>query len=226
MDVFTATAAWKTTYPGATAGILMMQGVSNSRESPALKERKVVLEKELRARYGHLNRGEMKALPPIDAYTAYYKRFKKTYHVLLQLESVAQKGKPIPQVAALVEAMFMAELSNQLLTAGHDLEKVRSPVTMDIASGGESYISLAGQRRALKPNDMLMRDADGVICSVIYGSDQRTQIHPDTNQVLFVVYAPPGVAEDAVVRHLGEIRDYALLVSPGAQVSHLKTHVA
>ena len=47
---------------------------------------------------------------PIPAYNACYKGFKKTYHVQLQLESVALKGRSIPRVAALMEAMFMAEL--------------------------------------------------------------------------------------------------------------------
>ena len=61
----------------------------------------------------------------IQAYAAYYERFNKTYHVQLQLESVALKGKSIPRVSALVEAMFMAELENLLLTAGHDLDVVQ-----------------------------------------------------------------------------------------------------
>ncbi len=66
------------------------------------------------------------ALPgwgPLPAYASYYRAFDKTYHVLGQLKSVAVKGKAIPSVAALVEAMFIAELHNGLLTAGHDLAR-------------------------------------------------------------------------------------------------------
>ena len=63
----------------------------------------------------------------LQVYDTYYKRFKKTYHVQLQLESIVFKGKSIPSVAALVEAMFMAEIKNMLLTAGHDLEACRCP---------------------------------------------------------------------------------------------------
>jgi hypothetical protein len=42
---------------------------------------------------------------------------KKTYHIALQLEPVVLKGKSLPNVAALVEAMFTAELGDLLLTA-------------------------------------------------------------------------------------------------------------
>ncbi|HET7271275.1 MAG TPA: hypothetical protein VFI90_09325 [Rubrobacter sp.] len=41
-----------------------------------------------------------------------------------QRESVARMGKPIPSRAALVEAMFTADLMNLILTAGHDLAAV------------------------------------------------------------------------------------------------------
>ena len=65
--------------------------------------------------------------PVLQAYDAYYRQFKKTYHVQLQLESILFKGKSIPSVAALVEAMFMAEMNDLLLTAGHDLDALHLP---------------------------------------------------------------------------------------------------
>ncbi|MFN8595962.1 MAG: hypothetical protein U0559_07245 [Anaerolineae bacterium] len=33
----------------------------------------------------------------------------------------------------------MAEIKNLLLTAGHDLDTLQLPVTLDVASGQESY---------------------------------------------------------------------------------------
>ena len=64
-------------------------------------------------------------------YINYYKRFKKTYHVLLQLESI-NKNKSIPRVDAPVQAMFMAELNSFLLTAGHDLNRIQSPIKIPL----------------------------------------------------------------------------------------------
>jgi DNA/RNA-binding domain of Phe-tRNA-synthetase-like protein len=222
--VFAVSKGWKTTYPGAAVGILTMHEVVNPQLHPALDERKEEFERDLRARYAGYDRAGLKGLPVLEAYNAYYRKFKKTYHVQLQLESVVFKGKSIPSVSSLVEAMFVAELKNLLLTAGHDLAAVKEPVGVDVAEGSEQYIRLNGQEQQLKPSDMMIADAVGVISSVLYGPDQRTRISTGTQQVLFTVYAPPGIGEDAVGEHLGDIAVNVLLVAPQAQVETLKVY--
>ncbi len=222
--MFIVSEAWKTAYPGAAVGVLAMRNVVNPEHHPALEKRKEELENQLRARFSGSDRAALKTHPTIQAYDNYYKRYKKTYHVQLQLESVVFKGKSIPQVAALVEAMFVAELKNLLLTAGHDLEAVQMPVKLDVAEGTERYIRLNGQEQQLKPGDMMIADAQGVISSVIYGPDRRTQITSETRRVLFTVYAPPGIGEQAVYDHLQDIQANILLVAPGADVVLLEVY--
>jgi len=201
-----------------------MRDVLNPERHAALDKRKEELENQLRARFSDYDRAALKALPTIQAYNAYYKRYKKTYHVRLQLESVVFKGKPIPRVAALVEVMFVAELKNLLLTAGHDLDAVQMPVKLDVAGGSERYIRLNGQEQELKPGDMMIADAQGVISCVLYGPDRRTRITPETRQVLFTVYAPPGIGEQAVHDHLQDIQANVLLVAPQADVELLEVY--
>ena len=110
---------WNNAYPDARVGVLVMENVSNPDHSPELENEKQELEADLRALFKEPS--ELKTLEPIKSYQQFFKRFKKTYHVLQQVQSVAFKGKSIPTVAPLVEAMFMAELRNMILTAGHDL---------------------------------------------------------------------------------------------------------
>jgi DNA/RNA-binding domain of Phe-tRNA-synthetase-like protein len=224
LPLFEITDAWKAAYAGAHAGILAMHGVDNLAVHPELQRRKAALEAELRARFACQDRKALEALPAMQAYHDYYKRFNKTYHVLAQLESVALKGRAIPSVAALVEAMFMAEVKNELLTAGHDLERLQLPVMLGVATGTERYTLLRGQEQVLKAGDMFMADRAGVISSVIYGPDERTQIRPQTQSVLFAVYAPAGIAADAVQMHLQDIRDHVRLVSPLAAVASLQVY--
>ena len=215
-SMFTVSNAWRTTYPGAAIGILAMQGVVNPESHAELDARKDELENELRARFADYDRAALKSIPVIRAYIDYYKRFGKSYHVQLQLESLVHKGKSIPRVATLVKAMFMAELKNQMLTAGHNLDAVEMPVGVDVASGDESYTRINGQEQQMKPGDMMISDARGIISSVVYGPDQRTQITPETKHVLFTVYAPPGIDEEAVRSHLEDIRTNVSIVSPDA----------
>jgi DNA/RNA-binding domain of Phe-tRNA-synthetase-like protein len=224
--MFTVSEAWRAAYPGAAVGILAMRGVTNPAHHDALDQRKEALEAELRTRFDGYDRAMLRGLPVLRAYHDYYKRFKKTYHVQLQLESVVLKGKSLPRVAALVEAMFMAELKNLLLTAGHDLGVVQQPVGIDVADGSERYIRLNGQEQRLKPGDMMIADAQGVISSVLYGPDRRTQIRPETQQVLFTVYAPPGITQQTVNEHLRDIRDNVSLFGPQAKVLQLTVYGA
>jgi DNA/RNA-binding domain of Phe-tRNA-synthetase-like protein len=158
----------------------------------------------------------------LRAYNDHYKRFKKSYHVQLQLESIAWKGKSIPSVSALVEAMFMAEMKNLLLTAGHDLDIVQLPLLLDVSKGMESYTLLRGEEQILKPGDMMISDQLGVISDVIYGPDRRTQITADTRSAVFTTYAPQGIEEQLVEKHLQDMRDFILVFAPQAKVELLK----
>lgn len=215
---------WKMTYPDAVIGILAMDNLANPKKNVALDRRKSELEESLRQRYTGTDRAALKQLPILQAYNDYYKGFKKSYHVQLQLESVIFKGKAIPSVAGLVEVMFMAELKNLLLTAVHDLTKVETPVSINVAEGNERYVRLNGQKQQLKKGDMYIADAVGIMSSVIYGPDQRTKITADTRQALFTVYAPPGIERATVREHLKDIEEFALLIAPEAETRILQIY--
>ena len=75
-----------------------------------------------------MDRKSLRDLPVFAAYDAFYRSFKKTYHVQLQLESVVFKDKTIFSPSALVACMFMAELETGLLTAAHDLNNSHTAV--------------------------------------------------------------------------------------------------
>jgi len=220
--MFNVTQEWKSAFPDAHAGILVMHAAANPAANEDLENRKRELEGQLRARFEGGDRKAIGALTAIQAYNGYYRPFKKTYHVQHQLESIVFKGRQIPTMAALVEAMFMAEVKNQLLTAGHDLDKLHLPITLNVSDGSERYTLLRGEEQVLKTGDMFMVDQQGVISSILYGPDQRTCITPVTGNVLFAVYAPGGIDQQAVEDHLKDIRDNVLIVSPEARLETLQ----
>ncbi len=222
--MFTVSDEWKKAYPGAFAGVLAMSDVTNPKSHPELDRRKRELEEDLRTLFK--DKAELRSLQPIVAYKKYYKRFKKTYHVLQQVESIIFKGRSLPGVSALVEAMFVAELRNMLLTAGHDLEAVQPPVTLDVAKGEEKYVKMSGQEQVPKAGDMIIADSEGILSSVVYGADKRTMISPQTRRVLFTTYAPPGISEQSVQQHLEGIEENVRVFAPDAQTELLKVYSA
>jgi len=211
-----ATDEWQNAHPGAVIGLLELSGVFNTQPPPQFEEHKRAIEAGLRARYRDFTRPEFLGLPVLAAYASYYKRFDKTYHVLLQLESLVLKGKDLPDVSPLVDANFMAEVETLVLTAGHDIAKLQEPVVIDVSREGEHMIQMNGTSKAIRAGDMLMRDANAISCSILYGQDNRSPISPATAHVLYVAYAPSEVPGDAVQAQLRKIEEYVRLFSPAA----------
>jgi DNA/RNA-binding domain of Phe-tRNA-synthetase-like protein len=213
--------AWRLDHPGAAVGVLAMREASNTSD-PAVRapldERATALELSLRTELGGKSRAEIAVRPSLPAYAAYHRRFDKTYHVQGQIESVALKGKSIPRVGALVQAMFVAELESGLLTAGHDLDQLALPARLSSATGIETYTTMSGKEATPKAGDMLIADGAGVMSNIIYGPDTRTRIAAETTAVLYTVYAPPGVGVAAVEAHLRALEANVRLVSPSARL--------
>jgi DNA/RNA-binding domain of Phe-tRNA-synthetase-like protein len=213
--MITLSDSWKGHKPRAKVGLLYLAGVPNSHSSPDLAAAREELEKELRERYSDLDRSKLRELPVFSAYDSFYRGFRKTYHVQLQLESVIFKGKSIYSPSALVGCMFMAELKTGLLTAGHDHTDLSLPLVADIAAGGESYQRMDGSTQQLKEEDLYVRDRQGILSSVIYGPDQRTQIKQNTRSAVFTTYGPPGISGDMIQEQLEILEGYARLIAPG-----------
>ena len=118
----------------------------------------------------------------------------------------------------------MAEMNDLLLTAGHDLDTLHLPLMLDVATGNETYTLLRGEKQILKPGDMMISDQVGIISSILYGPDQRTQITPETSNVIFTVYAPPGIKEESVIEHRRHIKENVMIFAPQAQVESLRVY--
>lgn len=209
-----ATAEWRAAHPGAVIGLLEVSGADNIHPSPELDARKRDTEALLRKRYQGFTRQDFLALPVIAAYEQYYKRFNKTYHVQLQLESIVLKGKNLPGVSPLVDSNFAAEVETLALAAGHDVEKLSAPVVIDVSKDGDQMTQMNGESRPIRSGDMIMRDANGVSCSIIYGQDNRSPISAATTHALYVIHAPAGVPREAVEAQLQKIEEHIRLFSP------------
>ncbi len=221
-----ATDRWKQAWLGAMVGVIGLRHVLNPERDAALEAYAAEVASQLRERFSGADRAALAATPALRAYADYYKRFDKTYHVRLQLESVVFKGKPITGPSALVLAMFVAELKSMLLTAVHDLGAVRGGLTVDAAAGAECYKRLNGEEQLLKPDDMFIRDEQGILSSIVYGPDWRTRITPQTSSVIFTVYAPAGISRGEHEAHLADLESTVRLFSPDAVVETRETLIA
>lgn len=209
-----------TAYPGTKIGILIIKEVSSSvsyGESDAAE----FLE-ELRYRYIHFNRQKLKEQNPINAYVSYYKRFGQSYHLLAQLESMLKGKKPLNAKSELLQAMFLSELEGMLLTAGHDLDKLRLPLQLRIATGTEIYQLISGKEVTTVNGDMMLCDSNSTISSILRGPDYDSRITSATTEVLFSIYAPPGIDENYIKTNLEKLEKRIRAFAPFSRTELLQ----
>ncbi len=216
-----ATLSWHTAHPGAVIGLLELSGVVQPGPSLLLNERKRETEARLRERYQGCTRKDIASHPVMAAYIRYYKRFNKTYHVLLQAESIALKDKNLPDVCPLVDAAYVSEMETFVLTAGHDVARLQPPILIDVSYEQDQMVQMDGTVKVIRAGDMIMRNAEGISCSILYGQCKRSPITQETAHVLYVAYAPSGVPKETVLAHLQGIEANIHLFSPTAVVEQV-----
>lgn len=207
-------------YPGTNMGILIIRGISERADSK--KEDEVLFLKELRQKYEGLTRKELKERSPVDAYAAYYKKFGQSYHLLAQLDSMLKREKICDSKSPLLQSMFFNELESMLLTAGYDLSRLKPPLRLNLAAGNEGYQSISGREVTAAAGDMILSDSTRVFSSILKGPDYDTRITPDTRDVLFTIYAPPGIGAFKIKTALMKLEERIRVFAPHSKTEILK----
>ena len=193
------TPAFQTAFPEGVFGALAVRDCLNRPRAAAIVPDQREVEGRLRARFPD---EAIHADPVALAYAAYFRRFRERYPVVHQAKTVLA-GRSIESPSALVAAMFTAELDSLVLTSGHDLHVLQSALRVDVARENDRYTKLSGKAQPLRAGDMVVRDAAGIIASVLYGPDQRTRLREDSADALFCAWCPLGVPVAMVEAHLG-----------------------
>jgi DNA/RNA-binding domain of Phe-tRNA-synthetase-like protein len=191
----------KDAYPVLKASILKV----SLHGKPSLNEELMLLKQELETRI----REEYKSPESMDRvlkYNSFYKRFSSKVPMEFQIRSILD-GKEIPTFNPMITCMFMAELKNIVLTAGHDSAHLGKKIEVHLANGTEEYVKINGKAQTLKKGDIYATDGKSIISSVLYGPDQRARITPDTRECLFMCYGFGLTGED-LERHMKDLSSY------------------
>ena len=218
--MFSIDSSIRASYPEAKIGILVMREVFYSSTCDESEMATVI--DDLHQKYGHLDRKALKELHPIGAYVAYYKKFGSSYHLLSQLESVLKGKKSVHFESGLLQAMFLSEIDGMLLTAGHDLSKLQLPLNLKSANGTEVYQSISCREITAVQGDIMLCDQSGIISSILRGPDYRSRIAESTTEVLFSIYAPPGIEADYIEKNLRNLEKRIRSFSPSAKTELLQ----
>jgi len=203
-------------FPDLKVATMEARNLENKKLDEELEKEKRSIEVEIRD-----NSKDYLESETIKKYNQFFKKFEKKYPIEYQIKSIAS-GKSFPSQYTVVEAMFMAELKNMYLTAGHDLDLIKGSLNTKITNGSEEYENIGGKEMKLKPGDITTEDEFGIISSVLYGPDRRTMITEKTRNYLFFAYYPYGEDDRKIKNHFEDILNYVRIFDNKFERSDIK----
>jgi DNA/RNA-binding domain of Phe-tRNA-synthetase-like protein len=153
-----------------------------------------------------------------DPYFRFFRKFKKTCPVMLQFESVL-KGRPFPHRNPAAEVPFLFEIRTRMLSGTHDLDCVRGDLRICSAQERETFTGLRGEEVHCYPGDIIGRDDEGIILSMISGADARTCCHDHSTHVFYPVFGTPDMPEETLRDALDLLEQYVHLLDQEARTA-------
>ena len=121
-----------------------------------------------------------------------------------QFEMVRRKG--LPSGSALVQALLLAEMSTGLLMGAQDAAAIQGELVYDLAVDGVTFKGMRGTVQC-REGEIILRDAEGIIASLFQGPDHRTRLAKTTRDVIFFVFAVPGIDAKQIQEGTDTIRE-------------------
>lgn len=153
-----------------------------------------------------------------DPYFRYFRKFKKTYPVMMQVESFLLKGRPFPEGKYINAVAFLTELKTRILMGTHDAERVEGDIVIYTETEKVPFPSIHGSEGHSYPGDTTGRDDAGVIISMIAGADSRTCLQEDSKHVLYLVFGTPATSAEVLDECLDQVELYAKTLAPSSEM--------
>lgn len=175
-------------------------------------------EKELAAIKSQAETYDRKAEFSEEQYFRYFRKHKKTYPVMAQLESFLLKGRPFPEYNPINQVSFLTELKTRMLTGCHDADQIRGPLVLFEAAEEAPFVGMGGRDKHSYKGDLTGRDDGGIILTMISGADERTCLTDETLHPVYMVFAPEGFPVAKVENCLNQMELYIKTLAPGAAI--------
>lgn len=170
---------------------------------------------ELQKRHAVYDR---KAVFGENPYVRFFKKFKKTYPVMLQFESIVCKGRPFPFENSVTAVPFLLEMTAQVLSGTHDADCVEGGLTLFLSDGKLPFTGLRGAETHTYPGDFCARDKGGLVFSEIAGVEIRSCARPNSRHVFYPVFGTPDMPKNVMEEATERLVSYIRILAPGAEI--------
>ncbi len=161
---------------------------------------------------------ERKAVFGDNPYVRFFKKFKKTYTVMLQFESIIIKRQPFPLDDPVTGIPYLLELTTCMLSGTHDVDCIEGGIELYSGTDKTPFPGMHGREFHTYPGDFVGRDGAGIIFSEIAGADDRTCARPDSRHVLYPVFGTPDMDSALIASAIDKLTGYIRLLAPNAEI--------
>jgi DNA/RNA-binding domain of Phe-tRNA-synthetase-like protein len=107
-----------------------------------------------------------------------------------------------PIVNLFIDTHIIAEMVHGILMAIQDLDQFQGEWKLDLAREGETFKGVSGKIIHCREEEIVLRDGEGIVCSLFQGPDFRTRVEPKSMNIAVYVFTAPGILEKQVFNGL------------------------
>lgn len=152
-----------------------------------------------------------------EPYFRYFRKFKKTSPIMMQVESFLLKGRPFPEGRYTNAVAFLTELRTRCLLGSHDADMIEGDLIIYTETESRDFPSIHGGTAHSYPGDITCRDDLSIVVSMIAGADARTCLSEDSRHVLYFAFGTPGMKAEALEGYLAKVEEYVKVLAPTAE---------
>jgi hypothetical protein len=188
---FAITDVYRQQFPDLAFGIGTIQSCAYFEKSEPFKLFKRDLLRKMRRR-ANLAQIEER----INLYNRFFKEWGYPCPLPGHFNRTIEMGFPI--VNLYIDTHIIAEMYHGILMAIQDLERFHGEWKLDLAAEGETFQGVSGKTIRCKEKEIILRDGEGIVCSLFQGPDFRTRVEPTSKDIVVYVFTAPGIQGEQV----------------------------
>jgi hypothetical protein len=132
----------------------------------------------------------------VNLYDRFFKEWEYPCPLPSHLKGTVERGFPI--VNLYIDTHIMAEMDHGILMAIQDLDRFEGEWKLHLALEGETFEGVSGRMILCKEDEIVLRDENGIVCSLFQGPDFKTRIDSSSKNIVVYVFTAPGIVEENV----------------------------
>ncbi len=185
------TEAYRQRFPNLAFGIGTIQTCAYFEKSESFKLYKRELLRKMRRRANLAQLEER-----INLYDQFFKEWGYPCPLPNHLKRTIEMGFPI--VNLYIDTHIIAEMCHGILMAIQDLDRFQGQWKLDLAREGETFQGVSGRMIQCKDDEIVLRDGEGMVCSLFQGPDFKTRVEPTSKTIVVYIFTAPGTLEEQV----------------------------